>query len=58
MRVCLLVCPVPIVLSSGRQHEQTDRRQNHVKVFANVDASEKWFENDPEGVAFDCEVLE
>jgi hypothetical protein len=30
----------------------------HLKVFANVDA-EKWFEeNDPEGVAFEYEVLE
>jgi hypothetical protein len=30
----------------------------HVKVFANVDAAEKWFEeNDPEGVAFEYEVL-
>jgi hypothetical protein len=30
----------------------------HVKVFANVDATEKWFEeNDPEGVAFEYEVL-
>jgi hypothetical protein len=28
-------------------------------VFANVDAAEKWFEeNDPEGVAFEYEVLE
>ena len=32
---------------------------NHLKVFANVDAAEKWFEdNDPEGVAFEYEVLE
>ncbi len=31
----------------------------NVKVFANVDAAEKWFEeNDPEGVAFEYEVLE
>ena len=30
-----------------------------LKVFANVDAAEKWFEeNDPEGVAFEYEVLE
>jgi hypothetical protein len=29
----------------------------HIKVFANVDAAEKWFEeNDPEGVAFEYEV--
>jgi hypothetical protein len=33
--------------------------KDHIKVFANVDAAEKWFEeNDPEGVAFEYEVLE
>jgi hypothetical protein len=32
---------------------------NHLKVFANVEAAEKWLEeNDPEGVAFEYEVLE
>ena len=32
---------------------------DHLKVFANVDAAETWFaENDPEGVAFEYEVLE
>jgi hypothetical protein len=32
---------------------------DHIKVFANVDAAEKWFEeNDPEEVAFEYEVLE
>jgi hypothetical protein len=31
----------------------------HVKVFASQDAAEKWFEeNDPEGVAFEYEILE
>jgi len=31
----------------------------HVKVFANADVVERWFdENDPEGVAFEYEVLE
>jgi hypothetical protein len=31
----------------------------HVKLFANQDAAETWFaENDPEGVAFEYEVLE
>jgi len=31
----------------------------HVKVFASMDAAETWFEeNDPEGVAFEYEVLE
>lgn len=30
-----------------------------VKVFANQDAAETWFEeNDPEGVAFEYEVIE
>jgi hypothetical protein len=29
----------------------------HIKVFATVDAAEKWFEeNDPEGVAFEYEI--
>jgi hypothetical protein len=33
--------------------------KEHVKVFANQDAAEKWFEEtDPEGVAFEYEVLE
>jgi hypothetical protein len=32
---------------------------DHLKVFANVDAAETWFEeNDPEGLAFEYEVLE
>src|SRR5258705_12983420 len=31
----------------------------HIKAFANSDAAETWFaENDPEGVAFEYEVLE
>jgi hypothetical protein len=31
----------------------------HIKVFASTDATETWFaENDPEGVAFEYEVLE
>lgn len=31
----------------------------HLKVFANAEAAETWFqENDPEGVAFQSEVLE
>jgi hypothetical protein len=33
--------------------------KDHIKVFANQDAAETWFaENDPEGVAFEYEVLE
>ena len=32
--------------------------RDHMKVFANEDAAETWFpENDPEGVAFEYEVL-
>jgi hypothetical protein len=32
---------------------------DHLKVFADADAAEAWFEeNDPEGVAFEYEVLE
>jgi hypothetical protein len=32
---------------------------DHLRVFANEDAAEKWFaENDPEGVAFMYDVIE
>jgi hypothetical protein len=32
---------------------------DYVKVFANVEAAERWFEeHDPEGVAFEYDVLE
>jgi hypothetical protein len=32
---------------------------DHIKVFSTVDAAEAWFEeNDPEGVAFEYDVLE
>jgi hypothetical protein len=35
------------------------RDKDHIKVFANQNAAETWFEeNDPEGVAFEYEVLE
>ena len=31
---------------------------NHLKIFANEEAMEKWFtENDPEGVAFEYPVI-
>jgi hypothetical protein len=31
----------------------------HIKVFAKADAAETWFEeNDPEGVAFEYDVLD
>jgi hypothetical protein len=33
---------------------RASRDPDHLKVFANADAAEKWFEeNDPEGVAFE-----
>ena len=33
--------------------------RDHIKVFANAAAAKTWFEeNDPEGVAFEYEVLE
>jgi hypothetical protein len=33
--------------------------RDHLKVFASADAADEWFkENDPEGVAFEYEVLE
>jgi hypothetical protein len=43
-----------------RQHEQAQVGDaDHLKVFANADAAETWLEeNDPEGVAFEYEVLE
>ncbi|MBR0948770.1 hypothetical protein ABIF65_004361 [Bradyrhizobium japonicum] len=32
---------------------------DHIKLFASVEAAERWFENnDPEGVAFEYDVLE
>jgi hypothetical protein len=37
-----------------RQHEQASRRSRTSQGISNVDAAEKWFEeNDPEGVAFE-----
>ncbi len=31
---------------------------DHLKVFTNADAADNWFkDNDPQGVAFECEVL-
>ena len=42
-----------------RGYEQTGRDPDHLKVFANADAAEAWFaENDPEGVAFEYEVIQ
>jgi hypothetical protein len=44
-----------VYVNTSRQVGDADR----IKVFANLDAAEKWFlENDPEGVAFEYDVLE
>jgi len=46
---------VVIHVDTGKQVGRAD----HLKVFANVDAAETWFEeNNPEGLAFEDEVLE
>ena len=42
-----------------RQHQQAGRRRRSHQGLRHVDAAKKWFEeNDPEGVAFEYEVLE
>ena len=44
-----------VYVNAGKQGGDVD----HIKVFANVDAAEKWFEeNDPESVVFEYPVLE
>ena len=44
-----------VYLNTSKQVDDAE----HVKVFATTDAAEKWFEeNDPEGVAFEYDVLE
>ena len=49
--------PMTVLVYVNTSKQVGDR--DHIKVFANVDAAEKWFEeNDPEGVAFEYEVLE
>ena len=46
---------VLIYVNTGKQVGDVD----HLKVFASEEAAERWFEeNDPEGVAFEYEVLE
>jgi hypothetical protein len=41
------------------ERTETGNKHGYVKVFANAAAAETWFEeNDPEGVAFEYEVLE
>lgn len=42
-----------------RQHQQQVGDADHIKALANRDAAERWFEeNDPEGVAFEYDVIE
>jgi hypothetical protein len=49
--------PMTVLVYVNTSKQVGDR--DHIKVFANLDAAEKWFEeNDPEGVAFEYEVLE
>jgi len=46
-----------LLIYVDRSKQVGDR--DHFKVFADADAAEAWFaENDPEGVAFEYEVLE
>jgi len=46
---------VLIYLDTSKQVGDPD----HLKVFTNADAAEKWFEeNDPEGVAFEYKVIQ
>ena len=46
-----------LLIYVDRSKQVGDR--DHLKVFADADAAEAWFaENDPEGVAFEYEVLE
>jgi hypothetical protein len=50
-----LAMTVFVYVNASKQVGDAD----HIKVFATTDAAEKWFEeNDPEGVAFEYEVLE
>ena len=44
-----------VYVNTSKQLEDSE----YIKVFANSDAAERWLdENDPEGVAFEYEVLE
>jgi hypothetical protein len=46
---------VLIYVDTSKQVGDSD----HLKVFANADAAATWFaENDPEGVAFEYEVID
>jgi hypothetical protein len=47
--------PTTVYVNTSKRVGDVD----HLKVFANADAAETWFEqNDPEGVAFEYEVLD
>jgi hypothetical protein len=49
--------PMTVLIYVDTSKQVGDR--DHLKVFADADAAEAWFaENDPEGVAFEYEVLE
>ena len=40
------------------RHLETSPRYRPLKVFANIEAAESWLETlDPEGVAFECDVV-
>ncbi|XSC46735.1 hypothetical protein ACF1BQ_014055 [Bradyrhizobium sp. RDT10] len=50
MRLALLAGSKPALIRTSKQVGD----MNHLKVFATIEAAEKWFEeNDPEGVAFE-----
>ena len=54
-RYGILLMTVLIYVDTSKQVGDKD----HLKVFANEDAAETWLqENDPEGVAFEYEVLD
>jgi hypothetical protein len=58
LRGCGLDLPRPVRQIYVNTNKQVGDPE-HLKVFANADAAETWFEeNDPEGVAFEYEVLE
>jgi hypothetical protein len=49
--------PMTVLIYVDTSKEVGDK--DHLKVFANQDAAETWFqEKDPEGVAFEYEVME
>ena len=49
--------PLTVLIYVDTSKKVGDR--DHLKVIGNADAAESWFaENDPEGVAFEYEVLE